>query len=270
MKYTQMVLKHAEVLRVWLDKNLSYLGDGYTGKVVITICADSKEANQYRQARGWFSDNPEIVTYQDKGGWSDSAMEWLNRSILSQWMRDKNDDLRWGAPSWIDNGLDNFIETARLKGSGLEFKADIWESQRMKEYRRDGKLLKAQDFFTLTSREIWGSQDNHGQTQFFVKFLLIGSASRSKKYKNVFKDYLAALGEMLAEAKAAEKVDDGNREAPSSPQTEEEEDEAYRKRQDGWRGKEKENLRKLMERAFADWTVKDWDKLNAVYQQEIR
>jgi len=268
-KYTQKLLQQADALRAWLDKNLGYIGSGFTGKVIITICADSDERMKYLQSRGWFSDNPEIVTYKDRGGWSDWAMESLNRGILDRWLKDKNENLRWGSPAWVDNGLADFIETARVKGSRLEFAPDTWEAVQMKELRRAGKLLKAQDFFTLTSSEIWGSQDNWGQTQFFVKFLLVGAASRSAKYKNVFSDYMKALIFMLDEAAAAADEAPDEEEA-GPPKTEAEEDEAYRKRQNDWRGKEKEHLRNIMERAFGDWTVKDWAKLNSVYQQEMK
>jgi hypothetical protein len=272
-KYTQKLLKQAEVLRAWLDKNLGYIGSGYTGKVVITICANSDEHSNYQRARGWFSNNPEIVTYKDRGGWSDWAMESLNDGIFDQWMDDKNANLRWGSPYWIRSGLSSFIKRARVKGSRLEFAADTWDSVKMKEARRDGKLIKAQDFFTLSSSELFGSWETGRQTPFFVKFLLVGAASRSAKYKNVFSDYMKALifrlDEAAAEAEEAEEAGEGD-EPPSRPQTEEEEDEAYKKRQESWRSNEKEHLRALMDRAFGDWTVKDWAKLNAVYMQEVK
>jgi tetratricopeptide (TPR) repeat protein len=249
-RYTKDLLNHAEALRGWLDKNMEYIGSGIPGRTMIRIFADDDQESAYNKSRGWSSDFPEIVTHEDKQGWSDWAMEKLNRGVLRQWLKDKNDRLRWAAPAWIDHGLFDFFEGARSKGKKVTFKEDDWESERMRELRRADKLLRAREFFSITSEEMWTSQENWSQPLFFVKFLLAGSGAKGK-YKNVFSDYVKNMIFVLQEE--ADKEADAKKnekKEKKKPQTEEEEDALYRERQQAWRKRERGFLDKLLERTF--------------------
>lgn len=267
-RYTRELLQHAEALRKWLDDNLGYVGSGYVGQTVITICADEQEHTDYQRSRGWFADRPEVVTYKDKEGWSDWAMQSLNRGVYRQWLKDKNENLLWGAPSWMDWGLDDLIAAARTKGRGIEFKFDTWDATQLDVLRRENKLMRAEDFFLMTGDDIWGGQeswDQQRQIQFFIRFLLVGGASRGK-YKNVFSDYVKGLIFALDEAEMKEDEE----EDPKEPQSEEEEDRMYKERQEKWRKEEKEQLKALYDRVFGEWDSGDWDRFNALYWREIK
>jgi hypothetical protein len=219
---------------------------------------------------------PEVLTYKDKEGWSDWAMESLTRGLYNRWLKDKNPDLRWGMPRWLEHGLSEFVEELRVKGRKMEFRPDTWDSVELKNARRDGTLLTARDFFSRTSDEIWSDWRQSQQTSFFVQFLLVGSASRSSKYKNVLSDYLKNLIFILAEERdrldAARKAakEKGGAPEEKKPQTEEEEDAMFKARQGEWKKKEREALDKLIERTFSDWDDKDWEKFNALYMRDIK
>ncbi len=271
-RYTRSVLQHAEALRDWLEENLGYCGSGYTGRVIIRICANGEESSAYERSRGWSLDSPEIVTYQDRSGWSDWAMEWLNRELYWQWIRDKNADLRWGAPRWITEGLQEFLKNAKVKSGRLEFPADEWDRDQMRVLSREGKLLDAQQFYVLTSDELYGDGQNWRQTGFFVKFLLTGAGSKTARYKNVFSDYVKNLLFYIQQKKdeAAAAAEAGAAEGPKEPTTAAEEAEMFRRRAEAWRTGERDMLTTLMEKTFGDWTSRDWAAFDGLYRRNAK
>lgn len=264
-KFTKETLQHAEALRAWLEKELGFAGSGYAGKVILRICEDQKEHEAIQGVRNWSWEAPEILTFKDRDGWSDWHIEAVNREIYRIWMRDKNERLLWGLPRWIEFGLGDYVEGARLKGGRIEFKADTWESVEMKNLRRAESLLTVRDFFSLTSEELWKVDSATTQTQFFVQFLLGGAAARSPKLRPVFTDYLKNMI-FLLDSEA-----DGPADADAkAPQNEEEETRQAQARRDAWRRKEREVLDRLMEKTFAGWTDRDWDVFQSAYRQFLK
>ncbi|MHC4471197.1 MAG: hypothetical protein ACYTDY_16040 [Planctomycetota bacterium] len=267
-KYTKKLLVHAEALKKWLEKNLGYVGGGYTGKIIIRIFANSSEHSSFGSSGGWWRDAPEVTTYKDKQGWSDWAMETLNSQIYRKWLRDKNDELLGRMPSWLEWGLPDFVQELRSKGSKMEFKPDTWDSVQMGYARRDGKLIQAKEFFTVESKDLFQQWQSRQQSAYFVRFLLAGSASRSGKYKNILSDYIKNLIFVLEEAR--DKQDKAPKEKPKEPESEEEENEMYKKRQESWRKRERQILDSLLKRTFSDWTDTDWLKLNQLYWKDLK
>lgn len=264
-KYTKSTLNHAEALRAWLEKNLGYVGSGEVGKMIIRICADNEEYTAYQSSRKWSSDTPEIVTYEDKRGWSDWAVQSLNSAIWRRWVKEKNEKLLWGAPRFISDGLLETISNANSKGRKIEFPADEWAVSEMRKLRRSDELLKARDFFNMTSDELFG-EGYWRQNQFMIKFLLVGRGSKSGKYKTVLGDYMRNLLVLLDEAAEEEDESEGSDE----PTTEEEEDQMYKERAQAWRKKEREVLDRLMAETFEGWTEKDWKAMNALYWKDVK
>jgi hypothetical protein len=265
-KYTKDVLNHAEALRAWLGKNLDYVGSGYAGKILIRICADSEEHTSYQNSRGWFGDAPEVVTFRDKSGWSDWAMESLNRAIFDRWMRDRNEELLWSAPQWFRSGLSSFIEGARSKSGAIEFRVGDWESMEIKETRRKNELIKARAFFSMTGDELWGGNHYRGhEPLYFVRFLVTGSASRSPKYKSVFSDYIKNLIFVLDEMDAKQPTG-----PDKPPENEEEEAAQQRRRAERWKTEERNLLDRLVEKTFPGWTDADWAAFHAAYERDLK
>lgn len=278
-KYTKSTLDHCEALRDWLDKTLGYVGSGYAGRLIVRICKDRDEYDAFQKTGGW-GGYIEVTTFKDRDGWSDWNMSDLNRGIYRAWMHDKNEGLQWEMPRWIEGGLSSVVSHAKSKGHSIEFPPGLWGSEELAMARRAGTLIPAKSFFTMTSDDLWkggmefGSLSGGQQSEYFVRYLLVGSARKSAKYKNLLSDYIKAIvfivdEQEAAAAKAAKAAGAGNAPAPDEPKDEKEEEERNRARQQQWASQEKEFLEKVNKRVLSDWTDKDWDALNAAYLKEI-
>jgi hypothetical protein len=268
-KFTKEVLDHAEALRAWLEQTLGYVGTGYAGKIIIRICANDDEREAMWKSMGWSRKRVEIVTGQDRSGWMDNKLSSLNSGIFDIWLSDKNDDLRYSLPPWINTGLQSCIGTAVSKGRKItDFKASTWDNVEMATLRRDNKLLDAHAFFTMDWEALWRDYQNHRQAEYFVRYLLVGSAQRSSKYKNLLSDYIKNLAILIDEAKdAAGRARGGD--PPPEPKNEQEEAEMRRKQQEAWKQSQQDALRKLIEKTFPGWTDKDWTQFNNSYWKEL-
>lgn len=280
-KHTKSVLDHCEALRDWLDKNMGFIGTGYAGRIIVRICKDRDEHDAFTKTGGWSGDNIEVNTFKDRDGWSDWSMTSLNQGIFRIWGRDRNPSVEYAMPRWIRSGMDSVVGTAKSKGSKIEFPADLWDKETLAIARRDGKLLPAKSFFSMTSEDLWKDYEVGRQSEHLARFLLVGSARKSPKYKNLFADYVKAVVFLVDEAEAArakaERAAKAARDAgpdgappPSDePKDEKEEEERIRARERSWASEEKDFLDKVNQRIFGDWTQKDWDALNAAYQKEL-
>ena len=267
-KHTDDVLDHCEALRKWFDDSLSWIGEGYVGRVVVRICADRTEYNSYMESRGWNSDAPEIVTYKDRDGYTDGVLHSLNSRLWDAWIKDRNKRLRWGAPQWFDSGISSLVQDARSKRKKIVFKP--WEGDKveLKKAMKEDRLLPVQAFFEKTSEDVWSDyQTMTVQMRYFVDFLVNGRAAKSKRFSEVLPQYFAALSQVLAEEEEREKEERGT--PDKEPESEEEEDRMYRERQQAWKKREKDQLKAVFDRVFGDWSRKDWQKLDSLYRKDI-
>lgn len=277
-KFTKEVLDHAEALRGWLDRNLGYLGTGYCGKLVLRVCADQDEYSALAQTGGWMSGRLEVLTYKDKEGWDENRMSSVNAGIWQAWMRDRNAELSWRMPMWISAGLSSLVGSARSKGGKVEFKAGLWDKERISVLEREGKLRKAADFFQMSSEELWRDFENHTQSEFFLRFLVAGAAQKNPRWKGVFADYMKAM--IVAVDEDAAKRRKARREALKSdgdpaqgsgePQSEEEEERMAKQRDLAWKDQERDFLLDLFRRVFGGWEQKDWDALTSSFWKELK
>jgi hypothetical protein len=287
-KFTKEVLDHAEALRGWLDKNFGFVGSGYAGRIILRVCADDNERDAMWKSMGWSSDRCEVVTGKDRSGWMDNKMSSLNSGIYDIWFKDRNKDLYYRMPAWIRTGMDSVISCAVSKGKSItDFKATTWNKVQMDELRRADKLLPARQFFTMDPLELWKDWTNHQQTEAFVRWLLIGGAQKSSKYKTLLGDYIKNLAILIDEmndkerrerqkakeaAEAAKEGEGGD--ASSAPEHEEpknEEEEAAMRRQidDEWGKAQQRVLQQLLEQTFKNWDDKDWNQFNEAYKNGI-
>lgn len=265
-KFTKEVLDHAEALRAWLDQTLGFVGNGFAGKIVLRVCADENERSAMWKSMAWSWDRCEVVTGQDKNGWFDNKLSDLNSGIYSIWLRDKNRGLAGRLPPWINSGLSSCISSAVSKGRKItDFKATTWDNVEMANLRRAGKLLDARTFFTMDWEAMWKDWENHRQSEFFVRYLLVGSAQRNAKYKSVLADYVKNLV-MLLDEQDGQSAAAG---AADEPKSEEEEAARQRKLNEAWKEHQQEVLKKLIEKTFAGWDDKQWNSFNTHYWKEL-
>ena len=263
-KFTKEVLDHAEALRAWFDQNLGFVGSGYAGKIIIRVCADDNERSAMYNSRSWTLDNCEVVTGQDKNGWFENKLSQLNREVYGIWLTDRNRELAWHMPPWIAWGLSECISGAVSKGKKItDFKASTWDNVMIGNLRRADKLLPARSFFSMGWEEMGKDYENMRQTEYFVRYLLIGPAHSNAKYKNLLGDYIKNLAILLDEADDAKPKDE------KEPQNEEEEAALRRRKSEEWKANAQETLKKLIDKTFPNWQDKDWTQFNNSYWKEL-
>ena len=268
-KYAKEVVVHAEAVWKWLDKHFDYVGKGeYVRRPILRICANADEERAFRSGTSW-GNSLEIVTHQDKSAGAMSwELEYVNTRLVEVWFQHRNRDLYSAMPAWLSSGFRQVLGTARADGRNLEFKIDDWEREGLREAVRREALIAPRDLVQMNRSQFFGNQSTSMQSAAFIRFLL---EARSKKTRQVLEDYLVNLQDVVAEVNAQAKKDreEGRSALPSAPQTEEEEDEAFKNRQKQFEDKESEFLTSVFERAFSKWSDKDWDRLRKAYFKSV-
>ncbi|MEN8150680.1 MAG: hypothetical protein ABFS86_12730 [Planctomycetota bacterium] len=268
----------AVALMAWLEKTFDYLGDEAVRKPIIRICASSDERSAYQSGSGgwWSSDSREIVTYVDPKSFSmDWTTESLNEEIMNDWFRDKDRYARyWSLPSWLRRGLDEYVGGAKLKGSKVVFKNDAWGKDELRMAARKGELYSINDLITLTGEDFMGKWHVSDQCGALVRFFLEGPGAKSKKGKVFLEKYITGLRSYRKEIEEKEGAEFEKRlaegpedeEGKSEEELEKEEEERMKKSAEDWREHEAETLKALFERAFGEWSDKDWNKLERSFR----
>lgn len=267
-KYQEKVIAHAEAVRNWLDREFGDIGPGYVQGCIIRICRDRDEERAFSSGSGdsWSSDSRELVTSESKDGMNEYEFQYLGRGLMNMFFHDKNDELYGALPTWLENGLKEYIGTAVLKGGQLNFVPDMSEKETAREGWQKGKYKPVRSLFELTSRDMFGGEDGryvYGQCTSVVRYLM-GPGKANKKHAALIKDYLKYLLEVVAENEKAARAAVPKGEA----KTEEEEEEEFRKRRkQDWSAKEKEFLQQVQKKTFGSWTDADWAGLQAAWEK---
>ncbi len=275
-KYAMKVVKQAEAVRNWLDKTFAFMGDEYVRMPILRICANSDEERSYSDGSSdaWLSPAREIVTHKDAGAGALSyEFEWVNRRVVSGWFMDKDPDTASYMPDWLDSGLGQYLGTATLKGAVLEFKADDWEKERLREAAKKGDLLGVKAMLLAGWNDFKASPGSQGGA--LLRFMMEGPGRGMKESKGFVERYLKALREVSWEwekkAEEERKKAEGSS-APEGPKTEDEEDEEYKnrgKRAKEWEQKRKDFLQEVLNRAFGGLTDADWEKIDRAYLASV-
>ncbi|MFV1958632.1 MAG: hypothetical protein ACC662_04385, partial [Planctomycetota bacterium] len=143
------------------------------------------------------------------------------------------------------------------------------EREGLRESAKTGTLTSPYDLVRLRKDQFFENKNREKQAAAFIRFLL---EAKSKKTRRVFEDYVRNLQDVVAEEQAKQRAKREAARAKGSsggqddaPKTEEEEDEAFRKRQQAWKEKEEEFLQEVFVRTFGDWKEKDWKRLQKLY-----
>ncbi|HUR27039.1 MAG TPA: hypothetical protein VM509_02540 [Planctomycetota bacterium] len=276
-KYARRVAEHSEAVMGWLDQTFPFVGpDEYVRAPILRICKNYDEENAFHSGGGmfyFFGDNQiEIVVSQDDEGFvTGNAVERVNRQLLQLWFFERDRDVSSAMPFWLTGGLSQVIGTARAKGSKLEFRADDWERDGVRERIREGKMTKVRDLlkmgaedYTSSAEGYFGRQKEAGS---LVRFFVTGPASKNAKTKDVLRDYLKNLKSTIVEIKEADKAKDGK--STKAPANEKEEEEQFKASSQKWKQKEKELLDSAFEKSFHGWGEKEWEAFESAYLKTI-
>ena len=258
-KYTTRMLKQAEAVRKWLEKKFGYVGQQKAGRAIIRICDSMDEESAFRDtSSGSWGLGLEIVTHKDLGGGRRSfETQFLNGRVTSIWFADKNPELRWGMPSWLQQGIDQVLRTSYVKGGRLVFKPDQWEQNQLRELKRQKKLVRPRDFLTASWQEFNKKPGATHQAALFVRFLLSGPKKQTKRF---LEDYMYELIQLIEERSKKDK--EAAKKKGAKEQTEEEQAAQYKAR----RQAEKKRLQAVFDKAFGSWSESKWKKFEQAYR----
>jgi hypothetical protein len=271
-KYVDRVAEHCDKIFEWLDANLGFIGpEEYVRKPIVRICANENEMGSFsrgvRDSSSWsWNTGNEIVTCKPDDGFLGYEMDGVNREIFDLWLRDRNDALQLGLPSWIRHGLSDYISGARLVKADLQFRDYVHELIEFKIAVAQGKNMPVRDLVQMTGSQFFGpmSEDSSSfwnrlaQADMFLRFLLSSEASHNKLTKELLGNYVQNLLAVIAEVEG-ENIQEKST-AQAAPKTEEEEEEQYKKRHQEWESpeREKQTVQRTFSRTFGGWEDKDW------------
>jgi hypothetical protein len=275
-KYARRVAEHCEAIFDWLDQTFPFVGpEEYVRAPILRICKNQDEERSFRSGSGyWFSDNQiEIVVSQDDEGFVTGwAVERINRQLIQLWFTERDRDLAWAMPYWLENGLDQVIGTARAKGKKVEFRADDWERDGIRERIREGKFTPAKDLMKMGAEQYTGQNwetfaGRAKEAGGLVRFFVTGPASKNPKTRDVLRDYIKNLKSTIVEIKEADKV--AGKKNEKAPNNEKEEEEQFKAQSQRWSQREKQLLDTTFEKTFRSWTDKDWEAFQATYLKAV-
>jgi hypothetical protein len=224
-----------------------------------------------RNSESWsWNSGHEIVTCKDEYGATGWEMEWFNSALLDLWLRERDREIWLGMPEWVQHGLDEYVEGARLSGRKLEFKDHHDEFMGFREAVQRKQNIPVRELVQMTSAEFYGADSNFTglwnriqQADMLVRFLLSPEASRARQTKTLLFDYLQHLRDVVVELENQE-LDDEKEKAPT---TEEEEEALYKKKHEEWQTseREKEVVKRSFQRAFGSWSAKDWEAFERAF-----
>lgn len=269
-KHTKEVTNQVGRMFDWLEKQFPYIGpEEYVRRPIIRICRDTEEMNLFLDSSGWSFTNIEILTCRDTSGWSDYLSGAINDRAFRYWFYERDRELYLRIPVWLRTGMDRMLHSAEVKGSRLIFEPDNWEKTGLREALRDGTITKPSEMFLMISSDMRDSETRYREFGAFVRYLIDGPGAKHKLTRNLVEDYLTNLKVILDEEAAAEDEDEDEDE-DDGPMTEEEEDAAFKARQNSWKERASDIAQKVYDRTFADWTQKDWDALDKAYLKSIK
>jgi hypothetical protein len=275
VKYSKRIAAQVEAVWKWLDKTFPFVGpEEYVREPILRVCKTSAEERSYSRGGGsaWGGIGLEFVTNREDGGKLSFENGWVSQRMLRHWFQDRDRDLFWALPEWLDYGLSSLAENSNAKGSKLRFYPDTWARDDLRKAAREGRLKNPRDLMQMSRTELRG-EGGQGmwntlrESEAFVYFLLAGGGEKNKKFREIIPSYLHHLKGVLEEVE--EKEDEARPVAASAPTTEEEEEERFRGRRENLRDREKENIEEVFRRTFADWSDADWKSLERAYFKSI-
>ncbi len=272
-RFAKDIVERAEAVWDWLDGAFPFIGPKeYVRAPIIRICKDDKEYNAFFKSSDYFSYNDiEITAYNDNGGSTSWQLENVNRQVLDVWFLDKDRDLYWAFPGWLTTGLDKVVASIRVKAGKVDFVTDSSTRDETREMMREGRSSPVKEILTMSGRSFWEKWENYYQASSLVMFFVDGTASRSKRTKDLLPEYMRALkavAEDIRKEKLAKK-EAGKDAASKKPQTEEEEAGWFREQRDALKDSDQRLPTETFQRTFVGWTIATGPEFQDAFQKSI-
>jgi hypothetical protein len=275
--FDKEVAEQARAVFDWLEKTFPYVGPGeYVRQPVIRVCKDFEEERSFRGEAGamdMMGLGLEVTTNQEYAGTRSFEAGFLNRAMTQLWFNDRDRELWWRMPAWLQAGIVNTVADSTPKNGKLDFYRSDWTAETLRALVREGRALEPRDLIYLTRKDFSGGDgktefERGTQAQALVDYLLLGPGSKSSKTKNVIESYITSLKAVIAEIKQTDK-ELGQDEEAGEPKTEAEEEEARKADRERWEARERQLLEQAGRRTFSGWTERDWEDLAKGYFKGI-
>ncbi|MBL8898300.1 MAG: hypothetical protein JNM84_11760 [Planctomycetes bacterium] len=278
-KFTKAMQNHAKGVRKWLDEEFGDLGNGEVLPSVIRLCASPDEANAYASGSGesYVWDSGEVVCAQ--GDWILSEFASISWALTNQYLAEKSPAFYQAMPGWLSSGIHSYIGSMLVsKTKGLVFVPNVSSLITVRQLQKEKRLPQVSDFFANT-REQMVERGVVDETQYWdvsrylVRYLLEAPEDKVKFLEVYLRQVMEDLEtyEGTEAAKLSEQLVQQKK-----PMTEEEEDAFFRdqrKRGQDWAKAFEADRRRFLEnafeKAFADWTAKDWEKVQKDFERFV-
>lgn len=279
-KYAKRVGEHCAAMLKWFDKTFPYIGKTeYVRAPIIRVCKDQEENGAFSRGVNsgggwWMGTGGEIVTNKGQSGFTGFEIDNVNRRLFGYWFQERDRDLSSALPEWLGNGLFQYVEGGRAKGSKIDFRVDRYSQTEARLAVGKGTATSPRDLIRMTRDEFstsaGGSQNGETywsrrtESAMLVRFLISKDSKRCKQAKGLLEEYLSTLNAIINE-----QDEDDNKtfkdEEEAEPETEEEEEERAKARANRWRQQEKQLMESVFDRVFADWSDSDWKSFESAY-----
>lgn len=269
-KHAKKVTDQVSAMFAWLNKNMPYVGpEEYVRRPIVRICKDTEELMIFQSGTGWSFTNIEILTCHDNSGWSNYLNGQINDRAFTFWFNEKDRELYNRIPTWLKVGVDNMLTSGELKGSRMLFEADQQDKSALRDANGDGSIVPPSVMLRMSVDEMRESRNLYYQFGAFTRYLLAGKGSKDKLTKGLVREYLTHLKDIIDEENALDEANDGMEE-DDEPETEEEEDAAFKAKQNAWKERADDIAKAVFDRTFDDWSEKDWENLDKAYLRTIK
>ncbi len=265
-RYTKKIADHVQAIMKWMDDTFPYVGKGeYVRSPIVRILADDEQWGAFTQGSGdrakdgFLGSGLEVYTAKTSDGYIGYSIDNLNTSLYRRWWGEKDRDMYDAMPPWLRLGLEWVIESGRADGRKVKFRVstDVVEAR---TYIAQGKGVSPLEILRMRSSDFSGRSAGVKLLQAFsfARYVSSPEARKDKLAKKFLENYLTTLKQVVneIEEKDKERYKDLDR-----PETEEEEDAWARARADRRKQQEQEIIDMVIERAFGQWTERDWSNL---------
>ncbi|MEE2886118.1 MAG: hypothetical protein VX951_01690 [Planctomycetota bacterium] len=275
-KHTSRLVKSAETCRTWLDKRFGAMNDEYVSKGILRICRNYDEFSVYRtrSSDAVSLNNREIATYENKNLGNGAAFGPLFYSLYTQFMAEKHNLLHSSTPYWLRSGMEDYLRSARVRGSKIEFTSSTYVAKTF-------RLLRRSKVEPRTPRQLMNLADSQfskgnkkdpviaHQLETFFRFIE-SSRKQPKILESRGSDFvLDYLRESMKAAEEYETARKASKPSSTAAVTEAEEEERTRQRS-GRIQKRRNAICKAVNGALCGWSDTEWQSLDRAYRVYLK
>ncbi len=194
-KYPKRLLKHAEAVRQYLDREFTFLGQGQVPPAQVRLFAKEGDLSAYTARNGTLNVNRIVlaVKYGGKGEWERAE---LGKRIFDHWLFYRAPHLRAVAPYWLKEGLRRHVGWGVAAGATLKTKMDPYNRKMIREHIRLERTQPMREWLSGPDLKMMSDSSSRLAGSLVNWFL---TKARSP-HKDLLQRYVSALTKSLAQA----------------------------------------------------------------------